>query len=411
MGQYSYEAIDKSGRQVRGIIDASNEDIIIEKLRGMGYYPLKVAPYRTKASELDLFALPGIRHLAHRIRTKHVVTFTRQLATLIDAGLPILRSLHILEEQVESVLFKDKISQMAKDIESGSTLSESMAKHPKVFDKLYVNMVRAGEVGGVLEAILNKIAEFLEKRQAMMGKVRSAMGYPVVVGIVAACLVSFILWKIVPKFEEIFSQLGAQLPPLTQFIVNASFILAHKTIWVVLGIIILVSVVRAIYRTREGKLLFDMMALKLPVFGVILRKVAIVRFAGTLATLITAGVPILQALDIVRETSGNEVVARAMEKVYNSVKDGETIHEPLREAKVFPPLVVHMVAVGEETGAIDQMLNKVTEAYEREVDDTINALTSIIEPVLVVFLGAIIGVVVVALYLPLFTIPKIIGNE
>jgi len=411
MGQYSYEAIDKSGRQVRGIIDASNEDIIIEKLRGMGYYPLKVAPYRTKASELDLFALPGIRHLAHRIRTKHVVTFTRQLATLIDAGLPILRSLHILEEQVESVLFKDKISQMAKDIESGSTLSESMAKHPKVFDKLYVNMVRAGEVGGVLEAILNKIAEFLEKRQAMMGKVRSAMMYPVVVGIVAACLVSFILWKIVPKFEEIFSQLGAQLPPLTQFIVNASFILAHKTIWVVLGIIILVSVVRAIYRTREGKLLFDMMALKLPVFGVILRKVAIVRFAGTLATLITAGVPILQALDIVRETSGNEVVARAMEKVYNSVKDGETIHEPLREAKVFPPLVVHMVAVGEETGAIDQMLNKVAEAYEREVDDTINALTSIIEPVLVVFLGAIIGVVVVALYLPLFTIPKIIGNE
>jgi type IV pilus assembly protein PilC len=412
MGNYKYEALDKSGKQVKGIIEAASEDVIIEKLRGMGYYPLKVAAHRTSAKDLDLFALPGLKYLMHRIKNKHIVTFTRQLATLIDAGLPILRSLYILQEQVESVLFKERIGRMAKDIESGSSLSEAMARHPKVFDKLYVNMVRAGEIGGVLEAILNKIAEFLEKRQAMMSKVKSAMMYPIVVMIVAGSLVTFILVTIIPKFEEIFLLLGAkELPGLTQMLVDISRVLQEKTIWVVGGIVLFVLTFKQIYKTSEGKYIIDRILLKMPVFGSIFLKVAIVRFSGTLATLITAGVPILQSLDIVKETSGNEVVARAVSKVYNSVKDGETIHEPLREAKVFPPLVVHMVAVGEETGAIDQMLTKVAEAYQREVDDTIDALTSIIEPVLIVFLGAIIGVIVVALYLPLFSIPKLLGNE
>lgn len=410
MGQFSYEAIDKSGKTVKGIIDAQNEEIIIEKLRGMGYYPLKVNPHRQSAKDMDIFALPILRNIMHRIKSKHVVAFTRQLATLIDAGLPIMRSLYILQEQVESVIFKDKISQMAKDIESGSSLSEAMAKHPKVFDKLYVNMVRAGEIGGVLEAVLNKIAFFLEKRQALIGKVRSAMMYPAVVSLVALVLVSFILIKIVPKFVDVFAQLGAadQMPALTKMLMTASEILATRTPWVIAGIIVVVVAFKQIKKNRHGKFVIDKTTLKLPVFGVIFLKASIVRFSGTLATLITAGVPILQSLDIVRETSGNEVISRAMEKVYNSVKDGETIHEPLREARVFPPLVVHMVAVGEETGAIDQMLTKVSEAYEREVDDTVDALTSIIEPLLVVFLGVIVGVIVIALYLPLFKIPQLI---
>ena len=394
------------------MIDAPNEEVIIEKLRGMGYYPLRVATHKAKASDFDLAALPGLKMVFHRIKTKHVMTFTRQLATLIDAGLPILRGLYILQEQVESVIFKEKIGQMAKDIESGSSLSEALAKHPKVFDKLYVSMVRAGEVGGVLEAILNRIAEFLEKRAALIGKVRSAMMYPVVVMLVAVLIVGFIVVKIIPKFTEIFLQLGAaELPPLTQALVDLSDLLMTKTWLVVLVVVGIVMAFKYVYRTREGKYLIDRSLLKLPVFGVILRKVAIARFAGTLSTLITAGVPILQALDIVRETSGNEVISRAMTKVYNSVRDGETIHEPLRECKVFPPLVIHMVAVGEETGAIDQMLTKVAEAYEREVDDTVNALTSIIEPVLIVFLGIIIGVIVVALYLPLFTFPKVMSSQ
>ena len=411
MAEYTYEALDKGGKQVKGVIEASSEEVIIEKLRNMGYYPLNVVLNKRKAAEVDVLAMPGLRVIFHRIKTKHVMTFTRQLATLIDAGLPILRSLAILQEQVESVIFKEKIGQIAKDIESGGSLSDALSRHPKVFDNLYVNMVRAGEIGGVLEAVLNKIAEFLEKRQAIIGKVRSAMMYPLVVMVLAGGIVSFILIVIIPKFKEIFDQLGGELPWLTQQLINASYILAHQTIWVILGIAAIVWGIRKINGTKEGKYFFDRTKLKLPVFGQLFRKIAIVRFAGTLATLITSGVPILQAIDIVRETSGNEVITRAMNEVYNSIKDGETIHEPLSRCKVFPPLVVHMVAVGEETGAIDQMLNKVAEAYEREVDDTVNALTSILEPVLIVFLGAIVGVIVVALYLPLFNIPKLVGKD
>lgn len=408
MADYYYEALDRGGKQVRGTIDAANEDVIVEKLRGMGYYPLKVVLHKKSAAQADLFALPGLRLIFHRIKTKHVMTFTRQLATLIDAGLPIIRSLLILEEQVESVVFRDKIKQIAKDIEGGSSLSDAMAKHPGVFDPLYVNMVRAGEIGGVLEAVLNKIAEFLEKRQALIGKVRSAMMYPIVVSLLAIGITAFILIKIIPKFVDIFSQMGAELPWLTMMLVKASHILIHEAWKVLLAVALVWIVYWRINKTREGKHVFDRLKLRLPVFGMLLRKVAIVRFAGTLATLIQAGVPILQALDIVRDTSGNEVIARAMDKVYNSVKDGESIHEPLRDSKVFPPLVVHMVAVGEETGAIDAMLNKVAEAYEREVNDTVNALTSILEPLLIVFLGVIVGTIVIALYLPLFKLPSMV---
>ncbi|MGI8905068.1 MAG: type II secretion system F family protein [Candidatus Sumerlaeaceae bacterium] len=411
MAEYSYKALDKGGKEVKGAIEASSEEVIIEKLRNMGYYPLEVVLHKTKATQVDILAMPGLRVIFHRVKTKHVMTFTRQFATLIDAGLPILRSLAILQEQVESSIFKEKINRIAKDIESGTTLSDALSRHPKVFDNLYVNMVRAGEIGGVLEAVLNKIAEFLEKRQAIIGKIRSAMMYPVVVVFLAGVIVAFILVFIVPKFKDIYDQLGAELPGPTQLLVEGGNILAHDTHWVILGIIGLVFVFKKVNATKEGRYRIDVMKLKMPVFGQLFRKAGIVRFAGTLATLITSGVPILQALDICRETSGNEVITRALNDVYDSVKDGETIHEPLSKCKVFPPLVVHMVAVGEETGAIDQMLTKVAEAYEREVDDTVNALTSILEPVLIVFLGVIVGAIVIALYLPLFNIPKIVGKE
>lgn len=410
MAEFYYEALDKGGKQVRGTIDAANEEVIVEKLRNMGYYPLKVVVHKKAATNADLFALPGLRLIFHRVKSRHIMTFTRQLATLIDAGLPIIRSLMILQEQVESIIFREKINAIAKDIEGGSSLSEAMARHPKIFDNLYVNMVRAGEIGGVLEAVLNKIAEFLEKRAALISKVKSAMMYPVVVGGLAVLIVGFILWKIVPKFVDIFAQMGAELPWLTQQLVWASNLILHETWKIFVAVFLLWFIYKKIEGTREGKHVFDRIKLKLPVFGMLLRKVAIVRFAGTLATLVQSGVPILQALDIVRDTSGNEVIARAMDKVYNSVKDGESIHEPLRESQVFPPLVVHMVAVGEETGAIDAMLNKVAEAYERDVNDTVNALTSILEPILIVFLGIIVGTIVIALYLPLFDLPKHVGK-
>lgn len=411
MAEFSYKALDKGGREVKGVIEASSEDVIIERLRNMGYYPLEVSIEKSKsAASVDILALPGVRSVFHRVKNKHIMVFTRQFATLIDAGLPIIRSLAILSEQVESVVFKEKIQQISKDIEAGGTLSDALAKHKKLFDNLYVNMVRAGEIGGVLEAVLNKIAEFLEKRQAIIGKVRSAMMYPLVVIVLAAGIVAFILVFIVPKFKDIYDQLGAELPGPTQILVDAGNILAYQTHWVIIGLVILFFLFKKINSTKEGKYRIDQVKLKIPVFGQLFRKTAIVRFSGTLATLITSGVPILQALDICRETSGNEVVTRALNDVYDSVKEGESIHEPLSKCKVFPPLVVHMVAVGEETGAIDQMLTKVSEAYEREVDDTVNALTSILEPVLIVFLGVIVGAIVIALYLPLFNIPKIVGK-
>ena len=404
MPGYSYEALDQGGKMVKGLIDAPNEDVIAEKLRDMGFYPLKIAEQKVSAAHMDLAALPGVRRIFHRISFKHITTFTRQLATLIDAGLPILRCLNILQEQVESVLFKEKIQQMAHDIESGSSLSEALSKHPKQFDPLYVNMVRAGEAGGVLEAVLNKVAMFLEKRAAIISKVRSALMYPVVVLVFALVIVSCILIFIMPRFAEIYSSMGAKLPALTQGLIDTSDLLLHETWKVAVGVVVFIILVRMTYKNKTGKFYIDRFKLKLPIFGTLFLKVAIVRFSDTLATLVTAGVPILQSLDIVRETSGNEVIVRAMDGVYNSVKDGETIHEPLRDSKVFPPLVVHMVAVGEETGAIDQMLVKVAEAYSREVDDTVDGLTSILEPLLIVCLGGMVGLVVVALYLPLFKI-------
>lgn len=413
MPEFSYEALDKGGKQVKGVIEASSDEVIIEKLRDMGYYPLRVAPHKTKvATEADITALPVVKHLLHRIKTKHVMTFTRQLATLIDAGLPIMRSLAILRDQVESVLFKDKIAQMGRDIESGSSLSEAMAKHPRQFDKLYVNMVRAGEIGGVLEAVLNKIAEFLEKRQALASKVRSAMMYPLVVMLLAAGIVTFILVTIVPKFEDMFRQLGAdELPAPTQALVSASEFLATKSWVLVLFAIGFVLLYKMLSNYPQTKYYLDRVKLKIPVFGGLFKKIAVARFAGTLSTLINAGVPILQALDIVRDSSGNEVLARAMARVYQNVKDGETIHEPLSKyPMIFPPIVVHMVAVGEETGAIDHMLIKVSEAFEREVDDTVDALTSLLEPVLIVFLGVIVGTIVICLYLPIFEIPKLLSK-
>lgn len=410
MPEYSYLALDRGGKQIRGAIDAPSEEAIVEKLRGMGYYPIEVELAKKKAGDLDLFALPGLRNLFGRVKRRHVTAFTRQLATLIDAGLPIVRGLRILEEQTDSAMFKLKLRQISNDIEGGASLADAFAKHPKVFDNLYVSMVRAGELGGVLEAVLNKIAEFLEKRAALVSKIRGAMMYPLAVIGLATLIVTFILMVIIPKFEDIFNSLGAELPMPTQILINISYTLAHQIHLVILGGIIFVSIYIRINKTREGKYVFDQLWLKLPVFGDLFRKNAIVRFSGTLATLIHAGVPILQSLDIVRDTSGNEVIARAMDDVYESVKDGESIHEPLHESKVFPPLVVHMVAVGEETGAIDQMLNKVAEAYEREVDDTVDGLTSILEPMMIVVLGIIVGGIVVCLYLPLFNIPKAMGG-
>ncbi|MBN1899741.1 type II secretion system F family protein [Candidatus Sumerlaeota bacterium] len=410
MPTFLYEALDKGGKQVKGVIDAHNDEIIVEKLTNMGYFPLRVVLHKPKLQEFDILSLPLLRNIFHRIRFKHIVTFTRQLATLINAGVPIVRSLTILQEQTESFMFRLKIKEMIEDIESGAPLSEAMARHPKIFDSLYVCMVRAGEIGGVLEDVLERIAGFMERRQALKSKIKSAMMYPSVIMLIASGIVTYILLDIVPRFAAIFDQLDAKLPVPTQMLLHASNILLHRGVWVVAGLAFLFFMIVKINRTKPGKYMFDWIKLRIPGVGELFRKVAISRFATTLSTLINAGVPILQSLDIVRDTTGNEVIGRAMEKVYESVREGETIHAPLASLKIFPPLLIHMVAIGEETGAIDHMLTKVAEAYDREVNDMVNAFTSVIEPLLMVMLGVIIGIVVVALYYPYFVLPGIIGQ-
>lgn len=410
MPRYAYEALDKSGKTIRGVIEADGEEIIIERLRGMGYFPTKITRIKAKAAGIELGAIPGLRLIFGRIKLKHISTFTRQLATLIEAGLPLLRSLSILEEQTESANLKRIIKDIARNIEAGGTLSESMAQYPRVFSKLYVNMIRAGEIGGVLETVLHRLATFLEKQIELRGKIRSAMMYPVMIIVLATVIVTFILVVILPKFENFYREAGAPLPALTQMLIKISRFLTNwkGAIAVIVGVICMILAYRYANRVSSSKYVIDSIKLKLPLFGGLINRLAIARFASTLATLITSGVPILQALDIVKETSGNEVVARAMVKVHDSIREGETIHEPLSRFPVFPPLVVHMIAVGEETGALDTMLNKVAEAYEREVDDMVKGLTSLIEPMLIVVLGIIVGFIVIALYMPLFHLVQVI---
>ncbi|MBN1514932.1 type II secretion system F family protein [Candidatus Sumerlaeota bacterium] len=407
MRKYHYEALDNGGRTVCGAIAAASEEQIIEKLHGLGYYPMRVIRERVKLGDIDVSALPGLRSVFHRVKPKHLTAFSRQLATLLDAGLPILRALRVLQEQTDSRVFQDKIGEMAKDIEAGSTLSEAMGRHSRIFNPLYVNLVRAGEIGGVLERVLTKLADLQERRAALVSRMRTALMYPLSVLAIATIIVSVILVYVLPKFEQIYAGLGEELPWLTLQMVAASDFLRQHGVIALCFIAVAYVVFRKVRLTREGRYVTDRLALEAPVFGDLMLKASIARFAGTLSTMIQAGVPILQALDIVRDTSGNEVVGRTLERVHASVKDGETIHRPLQESRIFPPLVTHMVAVGEETGAIDQMLEKVAESYQRDVDDTVDAFTSLIEPFLMVFLGVVIGTIVIALYLPIIYLPGI----
>ncbi len=414
MATFSYKAMDKAGKEIKGKIDASSEGVVVERLRNMGYFPTDVKKIRAEsAGEVAIEDLPGIKQFYRLItrggvKLKTLTSFTRQLATLIGAGLPLLRSLHILNDQVESSNMKRALAHVAEEVEGGTTFSEALAHQPQVFKNLYVNMVKAGEIGGALEEILERLALYYEKSAALRGKVLSAMYYPVAVVVIATTLVTLILIFIVPRFEELYSGAGANLPNVTMILVHASNLVRHRALWVIAGILLLVLLIWQINRTTFGKHVLDQIKLKMPVFGGLVQKACVARFARTFSTLLDAGVPILQTLVIVKDTSGNEVLSRAMVDIHASIREGESIAEPMKKFPVFPPLVVHMIAVGEETGAIDQMLTKVAEAYEREVDNAVDGLTALIEPLLIVFLGILIGFIVIALYMPLFKIGDVI---
>jgi type IV pilus assembly protein PilC len=401
---YAYKVRDKSGKLVEGQLEAENAQLVVSKLRSMGYVPIEIEQQGKQSLSKDL----KIPFLSDRIKLKDVSVFSRQFATMINSGLSMLRSLYILAEQTESKPLAAVVNQVRMDVERGASLSAALAKHPKAFNRLYVAMVRAGEAGGVLDSVLQRLATTIEKQVELRRKVKSAMTYPAVVSILVLLLVTAMLLFVIPMFQGIYGQLGGKLPVPTQILIDVSNIV-RKLWWVVFGVeIAAVWVFRRWIASEEGRKRWDAIKLKMPVFGGLAKKTALARFGRTLSALVRSGVPILESLDIVQETAGNWVVADAVRDTAQQVKRGEPLSRRLEEHDVFPPMVVQMMAVGEETGALDEMLDKIADFYDQEVEATVNALTSLIEPILIVIMGVVIGGMIISLYLPMFDVINLI---
>jgi len=405
MPKYAYRALNREGKEVFGIITAESQALAINDVRSLGLFPTHVREARKSDERRARKEKRGLNELYFGgVKTKQLVVMTRQLSTLIDAGLPLLRSLNVLIAQLKPCKLRDILREISSDIQQGATFAEALAKHPKQFDRLYVNMVRAGEVGGMLEVVLQRIATFMERRQALKRRVMTALIYPIAVIIIATGIVSFLLVKVVPVFADIFKDFGGELPAPTQFLIAAGDFMVYKW-WLLLTIVCWTIITfKVLLKIHAVKRLWDRAVLKIPLVGDLVTKVAVARFARTLGTLITSGVPILQALKITRDTIGNEIIQDAVDKVHESVKEGDTIAAPLDQTKVFPPMVVNMIDVGEETGALDAMLMKVADIYDAEVEAAVEAMLSLLEPAIIIVLGGIIGFIVISLYLPIFTL-------
>lgn len=399
MPKFKYTAIDQAGKQAAGKIDATNLEQARVKLQSKGLMISQINEIATAAAG----SAKGAGFSFGKIVDEEGLTvFTRQLATLLQAGLPLLKALHILRKQERNPRFKQVLTEICDQIESGNTLSDSFGQHPKVFDRLYINMIRAGEAGGVLDTVLSRLAGFSEKSLKIRKKVKSAMIYPSVVVTVAVGIVYLLMVKVVPSFEKMITgQKGMQMPALTKMVIDSSRVLTEY--WYVAPAALIATVVglKAWLGTPAGKASFDKVALKLPKIGEFVRIVAVSRFARTFGTLMASGVPILQAITITKETLSNAVIANALGKVHDSVKDGEALSVPLEQTGVFPPMVVSMIQVGEETGQLPEMLNRVADTYDEEVDNTVSGMTSIIEPILIVFLAVVVGTIVIAMFQPL----------
>jgi len=424
--------MDSRGKETKGTLEVGNQSEAIARLKEMGFFPTRVVEVE-KAKEKDKSApaaaakagakkggpskginlnirIPG---LSGRVKTKVLTNFTRQLATLVDAGLPLLRGLRVLEKQERHPTLKDIIGKLGLAIEGGSTFSEGLAQHPKIFNKLFVNMVKAGELGGVLEVVLARLAEFMEKAQKIKGKVVAAMFYPCAVMFVAVCILTVLMVWVVPRFQDIFKDMipGEAMPPFTVLVLSISNAIAHHFVVTFCCVVLVVVSLVLFIKTTTGRKLWDRFRLHMPVLGPVISKVAISRFSRTLGTLISSGVPILQALTIVKETSGNVIVGDAVSAIHESVKEGETITAPLEASNVFPPMVVSMVDVGEQTGALPEMLMKIADNYDEEVDNAVAAMTSLLEPIMILFLAVIVGSIVIALFLPLIKLMDSLGTE
>jgi type IV pilus assembly protein PilC len=403
MPVYVWVADTKRGRKLKGEIDAANETIALNQLKKRNF---KVRRLKPKPKDL----LAGISFLRPKVTNKDIVIFTRQFSTMIDAGLPLVQGLTILAEQSENPTFKSILKEITKDVEGGSTLAEAMKKHPKVFDDLFVNLVAAGEVGGILDTILRRLSTFIEKAEKLKSQVKGALTYPAVVVGIAIIVIAVILVFVIPVFEDMFKSFGSALPAPTQLVVDMSRFLKGNIHWVILAFGGLIYGLKRYRRTASGKKQIDTLLLKLPVFGELLKKTAVARFTRTLGTMIGSGVPILDALEIVARTAGNVVIEEIIYEVRSSIAEGQTIAEPLSENDVFPGMVIQMISVGEATGALDTMLEKIADFYDDEVDAAVAALTSMLEPLLMLFLGGAIGGLVIAMYLPIFGMAAAMGS-
>ncbi|MFO0846975.1 MAG: type II secretion system F family protein [Gemmataceae bacterium] len=405
MPTYKFEALDTAGKEVKEQVEAGNEEEASQKIRAMGYFVTKLTAVQAKAGKKGkkgkktgksrkTFTIGGVSQ-------KQLTIFTRQFSTLQDAGLPVLRSLRILERQMKPSVLKNSLIDVVEDVESGMTLSEAFSKHPKVFDRLYVNMVKAGEAGGALEIILQRLAEFKEKAQSLKKKIIGAMVYPCVVIFVAVAILTFIMVMIIPKFKKIFDEFGLQLPQATKTLIGISNWMSQYWYFIPLfplGVYLLLKLIRL---TRAGNYALDRITLWIPIVGSLVEKTIVARTMRTLGTLIASGVPILEALSIVKETANNAVFERMFQRVLESIREGDTIADPLRESRLVDDMVTNMIEVGEETGDLDTMLYKVADFYDEEVDNTVKSLISLLEPIMIVFLGGTIGGIVISLFLPL----------
>jgi type IV pilus assembly protein PilC len=398
---FEYRVRDSSGKLLTGSLAAESQQLVVSHLREMGYVPVSISQQKAAGMKKEI-------SFRRKVKLKDLSVFSRQFATMISSGLPILKALAILEQQSSSTLLQDAIAEVRRDIERGSSLSNSMAKHPRVFDNLYVAMVKSGEAGGVLEAVLERVAKNLEREVELRNRIKSAMTYPVaVLTFVSLILVAMLLF-IVPQFKNIYAQLNGTLPLPTRILLGVSDLLKHDFLFVFIGMVVLAFLVRRVLKTPEGRAAWDRMKLKIPIFGELARKTALARFSRILGVLNRSGVPILQSLDVVAETVNNSLMSRAIADVQKSVKEGESLARPLGRHNVFPPMVVQMLTVGEETGALDTMLEKVAAFYDDEVTATVDSLTALIEPIMIVAVGGAVGLSVIALYLPMFNVINLI---
>jgi type IV pilus assembly protein PilC len=405
MSLFKYQVRNNLGKVLDGTLEVENEAAAISALKQKRLEIVSLSPI----AGFELLWM-NITKKKPNVKTKDIVIFSRQFSTMINAGLPILQGLTIVAEQAENKDFRVLMAKVRDDISNGVPLSDALSRHPKVFSTLYVNMVKAGEQGGILDIIFERLSEYMEKAEGVTRKVKSAMMYPVVVMSIAFLVVIFLMMKVVPTFAEVFQSFGAELPLPTRMVLGLSnFLISPKAVFLVIFCVLLVVVFNLYRRTKSGAFNIDNLILHMPVFGVLARKAAVAKFARTFGTLIKSGVPIMDALETVAKTSGNLVVEKALNDARDSVRSGKTLTQPLKESNIFPPMVTQMINVGEETGALDAMLSKVADFYEEEVDVAVEGITTIIEPILIVFLGVTLGFIVVAMFMPMFELGNLAG--